>query len=293
MANAKSAKRERPLAVSTSVEQRDSFYFGDEGDPDYELLFSPFVPEDLQRIARCASDVIIAAARLLEQAASDDNSSKSAKSLWAKYLTLKKVQALLVVPAKPLIAEMVAARKRLGKPLPSFKGLTGMCGIEIVAKLGESVLDVCAECVPREVKPDLYSMREKPDLYSMRESLRALPRLFLDDHLDLLSGYSWEIDCAARLRFDPNANVTGPHASDLEVLGQNEIAVLKFLAAQHPVTMTQFDIADKAKPSLSEKTVGNCLKRLREIGYVDSPLGKRRGTTVTRTGLEAARQITV
>jgi uncharacterized membrane protein len=67
------------------------------------------------------------------------------------------------------------------------------------------------------------------------------------------------------------------------ILNKKELAVLRVLRArQTPVG--QYDLANATR--LSRKTVGKCLGRLREIGFVRRILGEREGEVITKGGLD-------
>jgi hypothetical protein len=69
---------------------------------------------------------------------------------------------------------------------------------------------------------------------------------------------------------------------------QEEMKILESLAREHPATVTQEKLA--ADTGLSEKTVGNALRRLGKIGLTHRPLGKRKGDGLTDRGLSVVRR---
>lgn len=82
------------------------------------------------------------------------------------------------------------------------------------------------------------------------------------------------------LRYTPST----PASATSHTLDPRDRAILEQLA-NVGTTMTQEGIADKV--GLADKTVGARLRRLREIGYTNRPLGGRKGEAISQQGLSA------
>ena len=61
------------------------------------------------------------------------------------------------------------------------------------------------------------------------------------------------------------------------------LQVLKFLASLKK-TLLQSDIAEQIIPRISRKTIGNILKRLKEVEAILYPEGERQGVVITNRG---------
>jgi hypothetical protein len=74
-------------------------------------------------------------------------------------------------------------------------------------------------------------------------------------------------------------------------LTAEETAILRALEKAHPQTLTQVQLGGLAK--LSERTVRDRLKALRQCGLTHRPRGRRKGEALTPSGLKAAANLPV
>jgi hypothetical protein len=82
-----------------------------------------------------------------------------------------------------------------------------------------------------------------------------------------------------------------PHAVDSDALTAEQVAVLCALEANYPSTVLQVDLAEMDLKTLagdslrlSRRTIGSCLKELRDRGLANRPQGTRKGDAITEAG---------
>ncbi len=85
--------------------------------------------------------------------------------------------------------------------------------------------------------------------------------------------------------------LSDPSAVDCEALTAEQVAVLCALLASYPSTVLQVNLEETELKTLSgdslrlsRRTIGSCLKELRDRGLADRPKGARKGDAITEAG---------